>query len=892
MVGAGSPELNEALLLLNRVVHAAVTSIVVTDPSLPDNPIVYHNPAFERVSGYEAGEIDGRNCRFLQGPDTDPQALQEMRDAIRGERDCRVVLRNYRKNGSAFWNELALSPVHDSDGHVTHFVGVQNDVTEREIAQAERDLLLAQQQRIADTLQRALLLTPATTDREGLEVATEYVPAWDEAQFGGDFYDVFGVADHQIALVVGDVTGKGLQAAQHTAEVKYALRVLLREYGGPTPALHRLNNFIVDSQRFGERSGDAFVCVAVAVVDTRTGETQVASAGMEPPLLVRANGEARPVKSGGMFLGALPGSEYPTVSLVLDEGDHLLLVTDGLTEARRPLPNRDFFGYTGLVQSALSALSAHDVQLAAARIVEDAKAFAGGRPNDDVCLLIARRTLPAARGVREQIELPPDDFEFLPRDNNVEAGLLPDGELAQFALELTELGYWELDTATGRTRRSLRHDQIFGYDTLLPSWTYEQFLSQVHPDDRARVDALYGSALASGSDWNFECRIVRADNNQTRFIKARGRHLRDKAGKATRIAGTVADVTEQSERERTQDFLANLTEETRLFSDPLLLVQAVEQAVGQFLGLSRFLYADVDTKAQTVTVYGDYTMPGVESAIGTRPLEPWSWMTGDLAEGRTVVNRDYQSDVRTASDGETRYRQSGVRADVTVPLLRDGHWVAVFSAQMTDMARNWTQSEISLLETVAQRMWLVIESARVRQAESENAARQRRFLSEILTSVTEGKLYLSAASDLPAPLANVLEPVALTPRTLRRLRTEADEAAQKAGFEARRVQDLLTAAGEAAMNAVVHAGGGTGQVFWNDHAVQVWVSDTGGGISDEAIHKATLERGYSSAGTLGHGFWMMLRFADRLYLQTGTEGTVVVLEVHRERPEPVWIRER
>jgi PAS domain S-box-containing protein len=124
----GSQELGS---LLGRFVAASSTGIVITDPSLPDNPIVYVNPAFERVTGYSMEEAVGRNCRFLQAEDRDQPALDELRAAIREGRGCRVVLRNYRKNGSLFWNELYVSPVHDEEGRLAIFVGVQNDVTQR-----------------------------------------------------------------------------------------------------------------------------------------------------------------------------------------------------------------------------------------------------------------------------------------------------------------------------------------------------------------------------------------------------------------------------------------------------------------------------------------------------------------------------------------------------------------------------------------------------------------------------------------------------------------------------------------------------------------------------------------------------------------------------------------
>jgi PAS domain S-box-containing protein len=117
--------------LLDRAVAASSNGIVITDPKLPDNPIIYVNPAFERISGYPVEEVLGLNCRFLQGGDRDQLALAELRAALREERESRVVLKNYRKDGTPFWNELYVSPIHDEEDTLTNFVGVQNDITER-----------------------------------------------------------------------------------------------------------------------------------------------------------------------------------------------------------------------------------------------------------------------------------------------------------------------------------------------------------------------------------------------------------------------------------------------------------------------------------------------------------------------------------------------------------------------------------------------------------------------------------------------------------------------------------------------------------------------------------------------------------------------------------------
>ena len=125
----------EALRLRDMAIAASSNGIVITDPSQPDNPITYVNPAFERISGYSAQEVLGRNCRLLQGTDREQPALAELRAALQEGRGCQAIIRNYKKNGTLFWNQLSISPVRDEEGHLVSFVGVQNDVTERRRAE-------------------------------------------------------------------------------------------------------------------------------------------------------------------------------------------------------------------------------------------------------------------------------------------------------------------------------------------------------------------------------------------------------------------------------------------------------------------------------------------------------------------------------------------------------------------------------------------------------------------------------------------------------------------------------------------------------------------------------------------------------------------------------------
>jgi len=126
----------EAEIRLQQLaMETSVNGIIITDPKIDGNPITYINQGFLKLTGYEKSEVLGRNCKFLQGSGTDAKAVKQISDAVRRGVACRTTLLNYRKNGEPFWNDLQITPVFDAIGNVTHFVGVQHDVTEQMRAQ-------------------------------------------------------------------------------------------------------------------------------------------------------------------------------------------------------------------------------------------------------------------------------------------------------------------------------------------------------------------------------------------------------------------------------------------------------------------------------------------------------------------------------------------------------------------------------------------------------------------------------------------------------------------------------------------------------------------------------------------------------------------------------------
>jgi two-component system cell cycle response regulator len=117
--------------LYRRLVECSSEGVVLVDAQNPDRPVIYANPSFEALTGYSAAEILGRNLRFLQGDDREQDGRHRLREALARGESCRVLLRNYRKDGTVFWNEMTVSPLLDADGRVTHYAGHHRDAGER-----------------------------------------------------------------------------------------------------------------------------------------------------------------------------------------------------------------------------------------------------------------------------------------------------------------------------------------------------------------------------------------------------------------------------------------------------------------------------------------------------------------------------------------------------------------------------------------------------------------------------------------------------------------------------------------------------------------------------------------------------------------------------------------
>ena len=240
-------------------------------------------------------------------------------------------------------------------------------------------------------LQQRRIVSLQAPDVPGYDLASHYAPARD---IGGDFFELFRLSHrrHPLAIVIADVTGKGLDAALLMAFARPVMHTALEASKGPAEAIERTNRVLVE-----ERRGTLFITLLSAELQPGTGRIRIASAGHEPPLLIPAHGSAiRSIGEVGVIMGAFARIQPPETHLVLARGDVLLFYTDGVTDARSPDGER--FGDARLFEALEAARggSAHDVVATVRGRVDRFRATAD--PADDVTLVAIGRRRGARRG--------------------------------------------------------------------------------------------------------------------------------------------------------------------------------------------------------------------------------------------------------------------------------------------------------------------------------------------------------------------------------------------------------------------------------------------------------------------------------------------------------------
>ena len=339
--------------------------------------IVDANPAAARLLSRPRGELVGRRLADLltSSPAVAPQHPRVDSTAAQVELTHPV-------GGRLHYFDARRQPLPDRGGAAAGELIVLRDITAFKAAEAQLRELLAERTRVASALQASLLPARLPTIA-GASLAGRYHPAGDGHEIGGDFFDVFPIAPTVWGIVLGEVSGKGAEAAAVTALIRYTLRALAADERCPRQVLAGVNDALL------RESTDEHYCTLVYAVARRTDaglRLSLCLAGHHPPLLRRADGTVEPVGRTGTALGLLDEPELHEVDVKLHPGDLLCLFTDGLVEARRGL---ELFGE----DRAATVLGEHpgeEPERVAAALEAAARRFRGGQLSDDLALLVLK----------------------------------------------------------------------------------------------------------------------------------------------------------------------------------------------------------------------------------------------------------------------------------------------------------------------------------------------------------------------------------------------------------------------------------------------------------------------------------------------------------------------
>jgi PAS domain S-box-containing protein len=382
------------LALKDRALAASAEGITIADARQPERPLIYVNEGFERLTGYSAEEALGKSCRFLQGDGSDQETVQIIRNALDEEIDCSVEIQNFRKDGTPFWNRLSITPVKDAEGQVTHFIGIQSDVTKRreaENALQEANAIMQHDLDEAAKIQRAWL-PKSLPEVDGYNFAWSFTPC---TELGGDSLNVIQLDQNHVGMYVLDVSGHGVPAALLSASIQRLLNevpqqscLFVQDETSPTgfviapPAVvaAKLN------RRFQAELGK-FCTLIYGVLDLRSGALNYVTAGHPPPLRVGPSGvEICPV-APGMPIGVVEDSEYEEIQVDLQLGDRILMYTDGATETADKVD--EMYDENNLLKDLSDLSNSLSPDETLSQVMLNLRAWAGTEAlDDDVTLLL------------------------------------------------------------------------------------------------------------------------------------------------------------------------------------------------------------------------------------------------------------------------------------------------------------------------------------------------------------------------------------------------------------------------------------------------------------------------------------------------------------------------
>ncbi len=587
------------------------------------------NKGAERIYGYTEEEVKGQPVSLLSPPGQSDEIQEILKTLKREGRVSHYETRRIRKDGTSLIVSLAVSPIKDANGTITGISTIARDLTE----QKQKDEAL----RLASAYNRNLIeasLDPLVTiDIDGkisdVNVATELVTGYSRKELiGTDFSNYF---------TFPDMARAGYRQVFDEGFVRdYGLEIRHRD-GRLTPVLY-------NAAVYRDETGKVIGVFAAArdITQRKKAEKDLRAASLysrnlieaslDPLVTISADGKVMDVNKATEDATGVPREQ-------LIGSDFL----DYFTE-----PERAKAGYQQVFREGFVRDYPLALRHASGRITEVLyNAVTYRNEEGEVSgVFAAARDVSELRRAQEALQKSHDELERRVEERTSE--LRDREERLTHALEAGNMGIWELDISTGKVWRSLRYDQIFGYKSLLPEWTYRMFLDHVLPDDRRTVDERFEQALSEGAEYSFECRI-RQSHGDVRWLWMQGRPRLNERGEVVRMVGLVRDVTETAANDWIKTGIARIDEAMHGDPDLWTMGNRLIAEVAGYLGAQVGAFYLMDEAEQRLSFASGYAYARPEGIPGHFALG--EGMIGQAALGKKGVSRArrsrrvYQGDV-------------------------------------------------------------------------------------------------------------------------------------------------------------------------------------------------------------------------------------------------------
>lgn len=679
----------ETLRLRERALAATSNGIVIADARLANYPIVYVNLAFEQITGYSAIDVIGQNCRFLQGTDYQQPALNELRLAMKTGNRCTVILRNYRKDGSLFWNELSISPIYDETGQLTHFLGIQNDISNRQQA----EMALRRQALTFANIYDGVIITDLNGNILDWNPAAERIFGYTKAE----------VCEQSIST---------LHQPEEDAALNTAILKDVTQHGRWSGEL-----------KFVRKDGSECVCETTVVPLQDEQGHNVATISVNRDITERRKSAALLHHSEQRFQAFMNHS--PTHAWITDSQGTIIYLSENYRRALR-LPLKKLIGKNifdiyeaRFAQSFLETIQTVVQTNQVIEVIESAPC-ADGKMRD---FLVYKFPISHQGDERLVGGIAIDITER----KRAEEALRQSEERWQLVIEGNQDAIWDWNILTNEIFRSARWAELVGEENYQPISNSKDCWHHIHPEDYDRVMAVTQDYLNHKiPKYVIEYRL-RCHDGHYKWVLVHATAQWDEQGNPVRMVGSIKDITERVQAQEALQrqlnrklLLEQITQKIRQSLDSKEIFETAATQIGQAFAVDRCLiHSYISNPIPRIPLVAEYnkvpdsrSMEKLEVPMSGNP-HGLEMMTNDRALISSNVYKD-----PLLEPAASICRAIGLKSMLAIRTSYQGEPNGAIGLHQCTHFRQWTAEEIELLEAVAAQLGIALAQAQLLEKET------------------------------------------------------------------------------------------------------------------------------------------------------------------------------